>query len=161
MIRNFLVTLKLFPNTNSIEHFDFYYSDSVNTFWTLHAKNLICDKYQWLILFSIFYPCRADIITLQEVESDQFYNFFLFELAQCGYEGVFSPKSRAKTMNENERKRVDGCAIFFKWVQLYRYQNKMFPFISHALNYIGTTCGQIHFRGWFVNRIYGRLFFFY
>ena len=61
-----------------------------------------------------FYPYRADIITLQEVESDQFYNFFLYELAQCGYEGVFSPKSRAKTMNENERKRVDGCAIFFK-----------------------------------------------
>ena len=70
--------------------------------------------YQWLINY--FYPYRADIITLQEVESDQFYNFFLFELAQCGYEGVFSPKSRAKTMNENERKRVDGCAIFFKWV---------------------------------------------
>ena len=41
-----------------------------------------------------------------------------------------------------------------------RYQNKMFPFISHALNYIGTTCGQIHFRGWFVNRIYGRLNYF-
>ena len=74
--------------------------------------------YQWLInyLYFFFYPYRADIITLQEVESDQFYNFFLFELAQCGYEGVFSPKSRAKTMNENERKRVDGCAIFFKWV---------------------------------------------
>ena len=63
-------------------------------------------------IFILFF--RADIITLQEVESDQFYTFFFPELAREGYEGVFSPKSRAKTMNENERKRVDGCAIFFK-----------------------------------------------
>ena len=28
--------------------------------------------------------------------------------------GVFSPKSRAKTMTVDERKHVDGCAIFFR-----------------------------------------------
>ena len=56
----------------------------------------------------------ADIITLQEVETDQFYNFFNVELSRDGYEGVFSPKSRAHLMMENERKRVDGCAIFYK-----------------------------------------------
>ena len=87
-------------------HFEIFYT----TFFTRYNFDL------WYVWIIFFYPYRADIITLQEVESDQFYNFFLFELAQCGYEGVFSPKSRAKTMNENERKRVDGCAIFFKWV---------------------------------------------
>ena len=60
------------------------------------------------------YPFRADIISLQEVETDQFYNFFQPELRREGYDGVFSPKSRAKTMNEMERKHVDGCAIFFR-----------------------------------------------
>ena len=56
----------------------------------------------------------ADIIALQEVETDQFYKFFLPELKRDGYEGIFSPKSRAKTMSENDRKHVDGCAIFYR-----------------------------------------------
>ena len=50
----------------------------------------------------------------QEVETDQFYNFFLVELERDGYTGIFSPKSRARTMTEQERKHVDGCAIFFR-----------------------------------------------
>ncbi|CAG2114250.1 unnamed protein product, partial [Medioppia subpectinata] len=56
----------------------------------------------------------ADIISLQEVETDQFYNFFLPELREQGYDGIFSPKSRAKTMAEADRRHVDGCAIFFR-----------------------------------------------
>ena len=56
----------------------------------------------------------ADIIALQEVETDQFYKFFLPELKRDGYEGIFSPKSRAKTMAEQDRKHVDGCAIFYR-----------------------------------------------
>jgi len=56
----------------------------------------------------------ADIICLQEVETEQFYTFFQPELLRDGYDGVFAPKSRAKTMSENERKHVDGCAIFFR-----------------------------------------------
>ena len=51
---------------------------------------------------------------LQEVETDQFYNFFLPELKRDGYDGIFSPKSRARTMTESERKHVDGCAIFYR-----------------------------------------------
>lgn len=50
----------------------------------------------------------------QEVETDQFFNFFKLELERDGYQGIFSPKSRARTMTENERKHVDGCAIFFR-----------------------------------------------
>jgi len=50
----------------------------------------------------------------QEVETEQFYSYFLPELKKNGYAGVFSAKSRARTMTEQERKHVDGCAIFYK-----------------------------------------------
>lgn len=50
----------------------------------------------------------------QEVETEQYYNFFLPELKEQGYDGFFSPKSRARTMSESDRKHVDGCAVFFK-----------------------------------------------
>jgi CCR4-NOT transcription complex subunit 6 len=45
----------------------------------------------------------------------QYEEFFRDELARRGgYESVYWPKSRAKTMGELERKTVDGCATFFK-----------------------------------------------
>lgn len=52
--------------------------------------------------------------SLQEVETEQYYNFFLPELKEQGYDGFFSSKSRARTMSESDRKHVDGCAIFYK-----------------------------------------------
>ncbi|XP_033244180.1 CCR4-NOT transcription complex subunit 6-like isoform X3 [Drosophila miranda] len=94
--------------------------------------NVLCDKYatrqmygycpSWALCWdyrkkSIIDEIRhysADIISLQEIETEQFYHFFLPELKNDGYEGIFSPKSRAKTMSEVERKYVDGCAIFFR-----------------------------------------------
>ena len=51
---------------------------------------------------------------MQEVETEQFRLLFQPELKALGYTGIFSPKSRAKTMNEEDRKYVDGCAIFWK-----------------------------------------------
>lgn len=65
----------------------------------------------------VYHENKTQKLTLtrsQEVETDQFYNFFLPELKSDGYDGIFSPKSRAKTMGETERKYVDGCAIFFR-----------------------------------------------
>jgi len=50
----------------------------------------------------------------QEVETEQFYSFFLPELQADGYEGIFAPKSRARTMTDADKKHVDGCAIFYK-----------------------------------------------
>ncbi|RWS26826.1 CCR4-NOT transcription complex subunit 6-like protein [Leptotrombidium deliense] len=100
--------------------------------FTVMCYNVLCDKYanrqlygycpNWALMWdyrrkAIMEEIRtnsADIISLQEVETEQFYNFFLPELQRDGYDGIFSPKSRAKTMSENERKHVDGCAIFFK-----------------------------------------------
>jgi len=53
-----------------------------------------------------------DIICLQEVEAGAFNNFFQVELGKNGYFGVFTPKSRARTMDNWIN--VDGCAIFYK-----------------------------------------------
>lgn len=57
----------------------------------------------------------ADIIALQELEMDHYENFFKIQLNQSGYyDSIFEPKSRARTMDCQKRKRVDGCAIFYK-----------------------------------------------
>ena len=100
--------------------------------FTTMCYNVLCDKYatrqlygycpQWALNWdyrkhSILEELKAysaDIIALQEVETEQYHDYFLRELQQEGYEGIFSPKSRAKTMSEFERKHVDGCAIFYK-----------------------------------------------
>lgn len=57
---------------------------------------------------------KADIICLQEVDMDNFNEWFMPELAVTSYKGIFQPKTRARTMSESEKKSVDGCAIFYK-----------------------------------------------
>ncbi|TDL26099.1 glucose-repressible alcohol dehydrogenase transcriptional effector [Rickenella mellea] len=56
----------------------------------------------------------ADILCLQEVDIAQYENYFLQHLAEQDYEGVYWPKSRANTMEDPQRRLVDGCATFFK-----------------------------------------------
>ncbi|XP_002730926.1 CCR4-NOT transcription complex subunit 6-like [Saccoglossus kowalevskii] len=100
--------------------------------FSVMCYNVLCDKYatrqiygycpSWALdwdyrrkgIMQEILQYGADIISLQEVETEQYYNFFLPELKQLGYDGVFTAKSRAKTMTEHERRFVDGCAIFFK-----------------------------------------------
>ena len=53
-------------------------------------------------------------VSVQEVETEQYYTMFLETLKEHGYDGYFCPKSRAKLVSEQERKHVDGCAVFFK-----------------------------------------------
>ncbi|XP_065318510.1 uncharacterized protein LOC135926530 isoform X2 [Gordionus sp. m RMFG-2023] len=102
-----------------------------NTF-TLMCYNILCDKYAtrqlyaycptWALawayrkhrILSQLAESKADILCLQEVETEQFSDFLLPELEFLGYDGIFAPKSRAKTMRHEERKFVDGCAIFYK-----------------------------------------------
>ena len=76
------------------------------------------DQLKWKsrreILLKEIQILNSDIICLQEVVTEQFNSYFLPQLQLEGYDGIFSPKSRAKTMSENERKHVDGCAIFYK-----------------------------------------------
>ncbi|GIY69068.1 CCR4-NOT transcription complex subunit 6-like [Caerostris extrusa] len=101
--------------------------------FTVMCYNILCDKYatrqmygycpSWALdwayrkkhILQEILHYKADIISLQvKVETEQFYNYFLPQLREERYDGIFSPKSRAKTMSESERKHVDGCAIFYK-----------------------------------------------
>uniref|UniRef100_A0A8C7UDH2 poly(A)-specific ribonuclease n=2 Tax=Oncorhynchus mykiss TaxID=8022 RepID=A0A8C7UDH2_ONCMY len=100
--------------------------------FSVMCYNVLCDKYATRQLYSYcpswalnwefrkksimqeILNCSADIISLQEVETVQYYSYFLPELKEQGYEGFFSPKSRARTMSECDRKHVDGCAIFYR-----------------------------------------------
>ncbi|XP_076458540.1 uncharacterized protein LOC143292236 [Babylonia areolata] len=95
--------------------------------------NVLCDKYctrqqygycpSWALsweyrkkgLLNHILDMQSDIISLQEVETEQYDRFFKPELARQGYSGLFLPKSRVRTMScQQERQKVDGCAIFYK-----------------------------------------------
>jgi CCR4-NOT transcription complex subunit 6 len=120
------------PSDRSWLNVDTYAGGSRNAV-TVLCYNVLCDKYatsqmfgyvpswflNWdyrkqLILHEIL-SYDADIVCLQEVESSQFDQYFKPQLRmRGGYDGVFSPKSRARTMSEWDRSYVDGCATFFK-----------------------------------------------
>ena len=113
--------------------------------------NVLCDKYAtrqfygycpaWALSWEhrkkfILEDIRnfnADIVALQELETEQFYQYFLPELKQCDYDGIFSPKSRAKTMSEHDKKHVDGCAIFFKTSKFQLVKNYLIEFNQIAM----------------------------
>lgn len=56
----------------------------------------------------------ADIICLQEVDGQQYEDFFLPNLSNNGYEGIYWPRTKARTMTAEEKKHVDGNATFYK-----------------------------------------------
>jgi len=100
---------------------------------SVFSYNILCEKYateklygytpswalSWdyrkqLILTEII-SSDADFLCLQEVDVAQYGEYFSKHLGMRGYESVYWPKSRAKTMNnEQDRRLVDGCAIFHK-----------------------------------------------
>jgi len=99
--------------------------------FTVMSYNVLCDNYatrqlygycpSWALswdyrktaILKEILQFNADLLSLQEVETEQFWSFFMPELSKNGYKGIFNPKSRAKTMTEEERRYVDGCAIFW------------------------------------------------
>lgn len=100
--------------------------------FTLLCYNILCERYatsnmygytpSWalawdyrkeLILTEVA-NYEADFLCLQEVDAAQYEEYFMRLLEPQGYDGIFSPKSRARTMSESQRRHVDGCAIFFK-----------------------------------------------
>jgi CCR4-NOT transcription complex subunit 6 len=91
--------------------------------WEYRKKNILDDIKNF----------NADIIALQELETEQFYNFFLPELKQYDYDGIFSPKSRAKTMAEQDKKHVDGCAIMFKTSRFQLVKDYLIEFNQIAM----------------------------
>ncbi|WWC91929.1 uncharacterized protein L201_006881 [Kwoniella dendrophila CBS 6074] len=71
-------------------------------------------EYRKIALLNEIAQASADIVCLQEIDCEQFAEFFLPELKRHGYEGQHYPRSRARTMSSDEQKAVDGCATFWK-----------------------------------------------
>uniref|UniRef100_A0AAR2JNS5 poly(A)-specific ribonuclease n=1 Tax=Pygocentrus nattereri TaxID=42514 RepID=A0AAR2JNS5_PYGNA len=119
--------------------------------FSVMCYNVLCDKYATRQLYGYCPPwalnweyrkkaimqeilsCNADIISLQEVETEQYYNYFLVELKGQGYDGFFSPKSRARTMSESDRKHVDGCAVFYRTEKFSMVQKHTVEFNQLAM----------------------------
>ncbi|KNA22141.1 hypothetical protein SOVF_036660 isoform B [Spinacia oleracea] len=70
--------------------------------WEYRRKNLLHE----LILYD------ADILCLQEVQSDHFENFFRPELEKFGYSVVY--KKKTKEVFTGSGYTIDGCATFFR-----------------------------------------------
>uniref|UniRef100_A0AC35U3M6 Poly(A)-specific ribonuclease n=1 Tax=Rhabditophanes sp. KR3021 TaxID=114890 RepID=A0AC35U3M6_9BILA len=100
--------------------------------FTVMCYNVLCDKYatenmytycpKWALKWSYrkrkildeLEQYNCDILTLQEVETEQFHAFFYPELEALGYEGIFESKSRSRALDHSAKIHVDGCAIFWK-----------------------------------------------
>lgn len=115
--------------------------DNANNTFAVLSYNILCKKYataqmygytpSWALdwdyrkefILQEIISYGADICCLQEVETGEFDNYFAPKLKQNSYDGIFWPKSRAKTMREDERIRVDGCATFIN-SQVYQIVDK-------------------------------------
>ncbi|CAF0740416.1 unnamed protein product [Didymodactylos carnosus] len=120
--------------------------------FTVMNYNILCDKYatrnaygycpSWALkwdyrrkqILEELKNYAADIIALQEIEMDQYHAYFLPELKSLGYDGVFSPKSRARTMCESDRRFVDGCAIFYRKTKFHLVENYLVEFNQLAMS---------------------------
>jgi len=119
--------------------------------FNLLCYNILCDKYatpqmygytpSWALsweyrkdfILQEIMSYGADICCMQEVASEQYEDYFLHHLSQQDYEGVYWPKSRARTMREDERKLVDGCAIFYKSTKFALIEKQLIEFNQLAL----------------------------
>ncbi|KAG8863566.1 Glucose-repressible alcohol dehydrogenase transcriptional effector [Tulasnella sp. 330] len=72
----------------------------------------------------------ADFLCLQEVDTAQYEEYFMPNLDKHGYDGIFSTKTRAKTMTGAQRKLVDGCAIFYKKEKYALIEHQLVEFNS-------------------------------
>ncbi|CAL8386838.1 unnamed protein product [Boreogadus saida] len=118
---------------------------------TVMCYNVLCDKYATQQMYgycpswALSWEYRkkgiveeitagdADIISLQEVETEQYYSLFQEVLRPLGYDGYFCAKSRSKHVSERDRRHVDGCAVFYKTEKFTVVQKHMVEFSQIAL----------------------------
>ncbi|KAL8280573.1 hypothetical protein RQP46_006896 [Phenoliferia psychrophenolica] len=75
----------------------------------------------------------SDIVCLQEVDAEQYEEYFLENLSSQGYEGIHYPRSRARTMSGDEKRHVDGCATFYKPATFALVEQQVIEFNQIAL----------------------------
>ncbi|PCH36034.1 hypothetical protein WOLCODRAFT_28310 [Wolfiporia cocos MD-104 SS10] len=93
---------------------------------------LAWDYRKELILDEILHH-NSDFLCLQEVDNAQYEEFFLQNLSERDYEGVYWPKSRYKTMNDADRRLVDGCATFYKASKYTLVEKHLIEFSAVAM----------------------------
>ena len=86
------------------------------------------------IIFDELKMRNADIFTLQEVDSENYHEYFAPNLAHYEYKGVYAPKGRARTMSEKEAKIVDGCATFWKANKYIMLDKHIISYSNEAIN---------------------------
>ncbi|XP_006457329.1 hypothetical protein AGABI2DRAFT_79322 [Agaricus bisporus var. bisporus H97] len=115
------------------------------------SYNILCEKYAterlygytpaWALLWDYrkelilneLLASDADFLCVQEMDVAQYEEYFSKHLSR-DYTGVYSPKSRAKTMdNEQERRFVDGCAIFYKTSRFQLVEKQLIEFSAVAM----------------------------
>lgn len=123
---------------------------NVETF-SVMCFNILCEKYaterlygytpSWALAWSYrkgrimeeILKYDNDFLCLQEVDITQYEEFFCVNLSKHGYEGVFWPKSRYKTMNDTDRRQVDGCATFYKADKYKLVEKRLLEFSAAAM----------------------------
>jgi len=119
--------------------------------FTVLTYNILCEKYatshmygytpSWALAWSYrkeiilqeIIGYGADVICLQEVDVESYEEYFGPQLAEHEYEGVFYPKSRARTMSSDERRHVDGCATFYKRTVFGMVESELIEFNQVAM----------------------------
>lgn len=76
----------------------------------------------------------ADILTLQEVDVENYSDFFAPNLASHDYKGAFQAKGRTRNMTDKEMKNVDGCATFWKASKFFLLQKSVVIYSKEAIN---------------------------
>ena len=116
------------------------------------SYNTLCDKYATSAQYG-YTPSRAlawdyrsnlilqeiqdhdaDFVCLQELDMESYNELFRKQLVHNDYQGVFWPKTRAKTMAEKEARLVDGCATFYKKSKYILLQKEFIDFANLAIN---------------------------
>ncbi|KAK2712533.1 hypothetical protein QYM36_011279, partial [Artemia franciscana] len=76
-------------------------------------------------LFNQFKTSNADIVCLQEVDADYYYNTYLSYFQSKGYDGVFKQKTQEK---------IDGCATFFKKCKFSLKENHSLEMLKNGID---------------------------
>lgn len=116
------------------------------------SYNILCDnyvniqQYPYVPLAALAWDYRKelilqeiqahdpDFVCLQEVNTDSFEDFLKPKLTYSDYEGIFWPKTRAKTMSEKDAKVADGCATFYKTSKYILLDKQLVDFAKIAIH---------------------------
>jgi CCR4-NOT transcription complex subunit 6 len=108
------------PDIGEMERF------TVMTYNTLGFKYATSQQYRYTPTHALSWDYRkelilremrehnADFICQQEIDAENFQEYFRPSLAYNDYKGVHWARSKSKTMAEKEARQVDGCAIYYK-----------------------------------------------